>query len=100
MRAKDAVCDAIRDVRGSKPLPPGPGRVADVSGWTASDDSNWERGFQLLLQQGQQAAAEHLPALPPTPLHDALHLQMPLFCTAYHDRLTIYRDMSGHSLHR
>ena len=54
VRGKDAVCDAIRDRRGSKPLPPEPGRVAD----------------------------------------------MPLFCTAYHDRLSIYRDMSGASLHR
>lgn len=27
---KDAVCDAIRDARGSKPAPPAPGAVADV----------------------------------------------------------------------
>ncbi len=54
VRAKDAVCDAIRDARGTKPLPPDTGRVADL----------------------------------------------PLYCTAYHDRLSIYRDMSGASLHR
>jgi 23S rRNA G2445 N2-methylase RlmL len=54
VRAKDAVCDAIRDRRGSKPLPPEPGRTADL----------------------------------------------PLYVTAYLDRLTIYRDMSGASLHR
>ncbi|KAL4458935.1 hypothetical protein ABPG75_013800 [Micractinium tetrahymenae] len=54
VRAKDALCDAIRDARGTKPLPPEPGRVADL----------------------------------------------PLYCTAYHDRLSIYRDMSGASLHR
>lgn len=54
VRAKDAVCDAIRDARGTKPAPPEPGRVADL----------------------------------------------PLYCTAYHDRLSIYRDMSGASLHR
>ncbi|PSC76859.1 DNA methylase [Micractinium conductrix] len=54
VRAKDAICDVMRDARGSKPLPPEPGRVA----------------------------------------------ALPLYCTAYHDRLTIYRDMSGASLHR
>lgn len=54
VRVKDAVCDAIRDARGTKPLPPEPGRAADL----------------------------------------------PLYCTAYHDRLSIYRDMSGTSLHR
>ncbi|PRW59721.1 RNA methylase [Chlorella sorokiniana] len=54
VRARDAICDAIRDARGTKPAPPERGSVADL----------------------------------------------PLFVTAYHDRLTIYRDMSGDSLHR
>lgn len=54
MRAKDALCDEIRDRRGTKPAPPERGRVADL----------------------------------------------PLYLTAYHDRLSIYRDMSGASLHR
>ena len=54
VRAKDAICDAARDARGTKPLPPAPGAVADL----------------------------------------------PLYATAYQDRLTLYRDMSGASLHR
>jgi hypothetical protein len=54
VRGRDAVCDAVRDARGVRPVPPEPGRVADV----------------------------------------------PLYCTAYQDRLTLYRDMSGASLHR
>jgi putative N6-adenine-specific DNA methylase len=54
VRAKDAICDAIRDKRGAKPYPPPPGRTADV----------------------------------------------PLYVAAFQDRITVYRDMSGESLHR
>lgn len=54
VRAKDAICDAVRDKRGVKPDPPPPGRTADV----------------------------------------------PLYVAAFQDRITVYRDMSGESLHR
>ena len=54
VRAKDAICDVVRDRRGLKPTPPEPSRVADL----------------------------------------------PLFLSAYHDRLVIYKDLSGASLHR
>lgn len=54
VRARDAICDALRFKWGSKPQPPRKGRCADL----------------------------------------------PLFATVYQDRLTIYRDTSGHSLHR
>jgi putative N6-adenine-specific DNA methylase len=53
-RARDAVCDAVRERRGVRPAPPARGRAADV----------------------------------------------PLFAAAYKDRLTLYRDASGESLHR
>lgn len=54
VRAKDAICDSIRDARGEKPMPPSPGRIADV----------------------------------------------PLFATAFQDKLSIYLDSSGASLHK
>lgn len=53
-RIKDAVCDALRDARGTKPEPPGAGAVADV----------------------------------------------PLWASCYKDTLSIFRDLSGASLHR
>ncbi|GAX84390.1 hypothetical protein CEUSTIGMA_g11812.t1 [Chlamydomonas eustigma] len=54
VRIKDAICDSLRDKRGEKPSPPGPGVIADV----------------------------------------------PLFATLYHDTLSLFRDLSGSSLHR
>ncbi|CAK0784504.1 hypothetical protein CVIRNUC_007708 [Coccomyxa viridis] len=53
-RARDAICDAIRDARRPRPAPPEPGQAAEV----------------------------------------------PLYVTAWQDYLTVYRDMSGESLHR
>lgn len=53
-RARDAICDAVRNARGYKPMPPPKGRVADV----------------------------------------------PIFATSFSDRLSIYLDYSGRSLHK
>ncbi|KAK9804950.1 hypothetical protein WJX73_002608 [Symbiochloris irregularis] len=54
LRARDAICDAIRDRRGSKPAPPERGQTADL----------------------------------------------PLFIYLSGDQITLYRDMSGASLHK
>lgn len=104
VRARDAICDAIRDARGTKPAPPERGSVADLPLFVTAYHDRWAaaRGWvcNSCLSSGQLphllrmlAAVALLPAC-----HDTALLTValpPLPC-----RLTIYRDMSGDSLHR
>lgn len=41
MRARDAICDAVRDARGTKPMPPERGTVADLPLFVTAYHDRW-----------------------------------------------------------